>query len=65
MSFLEKMEDALLKLEDVQKLIPVSKTTWYELIKNHEKLKPIKLGRGSFWKKSVILEFIDKLDSDS
>lgn len=55
--------DKLLKVKDVLELIPVSKPTWYEIIKSDKKLKPIKIGRGSFWKQSTISMYIDELDS--
>ncbi len=55
--------DALLRKEDVLKIIPISSATWYRLISDNPALKPIKIGRGSFWKKSVILDYIDGLES--
>lgn len=57
----KNIEIILLKKEDVFKLIPVSTATWYRLIKLNPILTPIKLGRGSFWKKSVIEKFINEL----
>ena len=57
-------KNALLKKEDVLKLIPVSTATWYRLIKENPELKPVKLGRGSFWKKTVIENFINGLGDE-
>ncbi|MGB3752171.1 MAG: hypothetical protein WA945_11450 [Arcobacteraceae bacterium] len=56
-------ENALLKKSDVLILIPVSSATLYRMINENPVLKPLKIGRGSFWKKSVILDFIDSLES--
>ncbi len=56
-------ESRLLKLESVRKIIPVSKATWYRMIKVHKKLKPIKIGRGSFWREQEIKQLADSLDS--
>lgn len=58
-----KNESQLLKKENVLELIPVSTATWYRLVKENPILKPIKIGRGSFWKKSIIINYIDGLKS--
>lgn len=63
MSANEKPTNKLLKLEDVLERIPVSKATWYRIIEKEKdkNLKPIKIGRGSFWKKDAIDNYIDSL----
>ncbi|KAA0259079.1 AlpA family phage regulatory protein [Deferribacter autotrophicus] len=53
-------QEKLLKLSEVLKIIPVSKSTWYEGIKKGVFPPPIKLGRSSFWKSSDILKLIEE-----
>jgi len=55
-------ENKLIKKEEVLELIPMSSASLYRLIKITPILKPIKIGRGSFWKKSVITNYIDGLE---
>ena len=54
----------LLKKTEVLGRVSVSTATWYRMIKENPILKPIKMGRGSFWKESVIETFINELDSE-
>ena len=54
-----KGEICLLKLLEALVIIPVSKSTFYRLIKKNPILKQIKIGRSSFWNKYVLLQFID------
>jgi len=51
----------LLKLEDVLEIIPISKTSWYRIVEKNKNLKPVKIGRCSFWKQEKIKEYIDNL----
>ena len=57
-------ESKLLKIESVLKIVPVSKATWYRIVEKKEELKPLKIGRGSFWKESQIKKFVDSLDQE-
>lgn len=48
------IEEALLRLKEVLKIIPVSKVTFYQRIKEGLYPAPLKSGRCSFWRKSDI-----------
>lgn len=54
-----KEKISLVKLLDALVIIPVSKSTFYRLIKKNPILKQIKIGRSSFWNKYVLLQFIE------
>lgn len=57
-------ESRLLKIESVLEIVPVSKATWYRIVENKKELKPLKIGRGSFWKESQIKQFVDSLENE-
>lgn len=57
-------ESRLLKLESVLEIVPVSKATWYRIVDSKKELKPLKIGRGSFWKESQIKQFVDSLNHE-
>lgn len=57
-------ESRLLKLESVLEIVPVSKATWYRIVDSKKELKPLKIGRGSFWKESQIKQFVDSLENE-
>jgi predicted DNA-binding transcriptional regulator AlpA len=57
-------ESRLLKLESVLEIVPVSKATWYRIVENKKELKPLKIGRGSFWRESQIKQFVDSLENE-
>ena len=57
-------ESKLLKLESVLEIVPVSKATWYRIVENKRELKPLKIGRGSFWRESQIKQFVDSLENE-
>lgn len=44
----------LLRLKDVLKIVPVSKATWYNILKHPNSPKTYKAGGVSFWEKSEI-----------
>ncbi|MDT4328738.1 helix-turn-helix transcriptional regulator [Methylomonas sp. MS20] len=44
--------------------IPVSKRKWYAMVSAGEAPKPIKIGRGSFWKKSDIDRLVSKISGE-
>lgn len=56
-------EKILLTIDDIRTMLQISKTTWYELIKSNENLKPLKIGRSSRWKRSTIETYVDELKS--
>lgn len=53
--------EMFLRLPDVLKIIPVSKTTWYQMMKDRVAPDKIKFGgRASFWKKSEVMAMVSK-----
>lgn len=57
-------EKNFLKLPDVLKLIPLSRTTWYQGIKDGVYPAPVKIGkRAVAWRRDDILALIDKMNS--
>ena len=57
-------ESRLLRLESVLGIVPVSKATWYRIVENKKELKPLKIGRGSFWRELQIKQFVDSLENE-
>ncbi len=52
--------DRLIRLPEVQKLIPVGKSTWWDGVKSGRFPKPIKLGRRiTCWRLTDILALIE------
>ena len=52
--------DRLIRLPEVQKLIPVGKSTWWDGVKSGRFPKPIKLGRRiTCWRLADILAIIE------
>ena len=58
-------ESKLLKIQSVLEIVPVSKATWYRIIEGKKELKPLKIGRGSFWKEAQIKIFVDNLEKEN
>lgn len=56
-------ENRLLKIEQVLNIIPMSVATWYRIVNDNPILRPIKIGRGSFWRTSVIENFINESET--
>lgn len=55
--------DALLRLPEVLSIIPVSRSTWYQGVKDGLYPQPLKLGpRVSAWRRSDIDSLIERLD---
>jgi len=55
------MNEQLLRLNEVLKIIPVSKSSWYQKVKDGIYPKPVKLGaRTVAWKKSEIMNLVEK-----
>lgn len=53
-------QSGYLKLPDVLRLFPVSRTTWYGLIKIGAAPAPVKIGVGSFWQETDITAFLNR-----
>jgi len=54
------MNEQLLRLNEVLKIIPVSKSSWYQKVKDGIYPKPVKLGaRTVAWKKSEIMNLVE------
>jgi len=55
----------LIRLPEVLKMVPVSKTTWYAMIKSNDAPRPVDLGpRSVAWVKEDIEKWIkDKADA--
>lgn len=57
-------EIELLRIKDVLKIIPISKSLWYRMVAQGIAPKPLKLSaRTSMWKKSDIDFFVLKASS--
>jgi len=54
-------DQALLRLPEVLKLIPVSKSTWWNGVRTGKFPQPVKLGeRTTCWRRSDILTLVEK-----
>jgi len=49
---------ALMRIPEILKVIPVSKSKFWLMVQKGEFPKPIKIGRSSFWTKEQIQAFI-------
>ena len=56
-----KDKDKLLKLNELRKIIPVSKATIYRLALKYPLLKPIKIGGSSFWSENNANILVEEL----
>ncbi len=54
----------LLRLRQVQKFFPVSKTQIYNLISKGVFPAPVKLGKTSFWRSGDVLEYVRKIGGE-
>ena len=59
------INDRLLRMPQVQELVPWCKAQIYREISKGRFPAPIKAGRSSFWKESEIQNFIKDLGGDS
>lgn len=58
-------EIGFIRLEEILKLIPVSKSTWWNGCSSGRFPKPYKIGpRTTAWRKKDILDFIDGLENE-
>ena len=55
----------LFRIKQVLEVIPVSKTTWWNGVRDGRFPKPIKNGRMTFWKSEDLETFMDKPQSAS
>ena len=54
---------ALLRLPQVLKLVPVSKTTWWERVASGEYPRPLHQGRSAFWPAREIFALIERIEA--
>lgn len=58
-------EDALIRIKDVLRLYPISKSGWFKGIQDGKYPKPIKLGeRVSAWRVGDILKLVRNISAD-
>jgi len=50
--------EALLRIDDVLKLFPSSRTTVYELVSQQVFPAPHRLGRATFWRYGEVMDFL-------
>ena len=48
----------------IRGLLPISPSTWWELVRAGEAPKPLKIGRASFWRIKDVHRLIERLDRD-
>ena len=53
----------LYRIKQVLEVIPVSKTTWWNGVRDGRFPKPIRNGRMTFWKSEDLESFMDQLQS--
>lgn len=53
--------DHFLRIDEVLKIIPISRATLYRLSKKEKLLKPLKVGGSSFWSLNNINYYFDNL----
>lgn len=59
------LEQELLKLKDVLKIVPVSKTTWYTGMKDGRYPQPVKIGlKAVAWRKEDIENYLSSLNEE-
>ncbi len=59
-------QDRLLRLTQVLKIVPVSKTTIWAWVKQEKFPKPFKLSpRCTVWKENDVLEFVRELNNEA
>jgi prophage regulatory protein len=54
-------KDKLLRIQELRKIIPVSKATIYRLALKYPLLKPIKIGGSSFWSENNAIILVEEL----
>ena len=54
-------DDNFLRIEEVLKIIPISRATLYRIAKKEKLLKPLKVGGSSFWSQNNLDYYFDRL----
>ena len=54
-------DDRFLRIDEVLKIIPISRATLYRIAKKEKLLKPLKVGGSSFWSLNNINYYFDNL----
>lgn len=54
-------EERLIRLPEVLNRFPISKSTWWQGIKDNKYPKPVKIGRSSAWCEAEINQLIEAL----
>jgi len=54
-------DEKLISFHDLQNLIPLGRTKLYELMKENEELKPLKIGKRSLFRYKNVIAYIQKL----
>ncbi len=54
-------DDHFLRIDEVLKIIPISRATLYRIAKKEKLLKPLKVGGSSFWSLNNINYYFDNL----
>jgi len=62
---MQRDHNALIRMKQVQELLPACKASIYNFINRGILPPPIKVGRSSFWRYSEIVEIVAKLGSAS
>lgn len=57
--------EGLLRLRRVQEIVPVCRSTIYNMIKRGDFPAPVKVGRSTFWKSSDVNAFLNRLGGDA
>ncbi len=57
------MHDRLLRLSQVQEMVPFSRAKIYNLIKQKQFPRQVKVGGSSLWKMDEIIEYINNLQN--
>ncbi|MHB1531201.1 helix-turn-helix transcriptional regulator [Acidithiobacillus sp.] len=55
----------LTREDGVRALLPVAHSTLWRMVQKGQFPKPIKIGRASFWKRTDVLEWIERQRSDA
>ncbi|MCG3667479.1 AlpA family phage regulatory protein [Aliarcobacter butzleri] len=60
---LNKDQEQLLKIKDIQKILPICTSKIYSLIAKNKFPKPIKIGRSSFWQLKTINDYMKEQEN--
>lgn len=54
-------QDRLIRIEEVQELLGIGRTSIYDLVKSKKLDAPLKIGRSSLWSLNAVNTFIENL----